>query len=193
MIGAITAGLFSTGVAASTNSYESISTTTLGSAQASVTLSSIPSGYKHLQVRYSAQDARATYGVDAWKIIFNGDTGANYSWHYLNGNGASASANSSGGSDNYIQTKDDLGTTTGGTFGAGILDILEYTNTSIYKTARNLGGVDLNGTIASVGGSITLTSGNWRNTAAITSITFTPYTGANLSTGSKFALYGIKG
>jgi hypothetical protein len=76
-----------------------------------------------------------------------------------------------------------------GYFGANVIDILEYKNTSIYKTARGLGGVDLNG---NTDGRIMLQSGNWRSTSAITSVTLKPISGT-LQEFSSFALYGIKG
>jgi hypothetical protein len=72
------------------------------------------------------------------------------------------------------------------TFGTFILDILDYKDTNKYKTARSLDGSDANGS-----GEISLRSGSWRNTAAITSITLTP-TGTGIAQYSSFALYGIK-
>ena len=86
------AGLLGEGVAASTTSFESIATVTVGSGgSSSISFSSIPSTYKHLQVRCIARSSRTQnsgYGV----IRFNSDTGTNYSYHSLAGDGASASA-----------------------------------------------------------------------------------------------------
>jgi hypothetical protein len=66
------------------------------------------------------------------------------------------------------------------------MDILDYANTNKFKTTRTLTGSDLNGS-----GVVSLDSGSWRSTSAITSITFTAR--ANLiNTYSSFALYGIK-
>jgi hypothetical protein len=73
-------------------------------------------------------------------------------------------------------------------FGVAVCDILDYTNTNKYKTVRSLSGHDQNGS-----GYVTLMSGSWRNTAAITSITILRDSGgANLTQYSQFALYGIK-
>jgi len=68
-----------------------------------------------------------------------------------------------------------------------VIDVLEYGNTNTYKTLRGLGGEDANGS-----GYISLNSGNWRSTAAITAIKIYPDTG-NFKQYSSFALYGIKG
>ena len=65
-------------------------------------------------------------------------------------------------------------------------------NTNKYKTTRALSGFDVNGTVSGFGGRVGLTSGNWRSTSAITSVTFTVDNAANFSVNSKFALYGVK-
>ena len=177
------------GVAASTNSYESIMTTTVGSGgSASVTFSSIPATYKHLQIRALMSDTGT--GSASMTTQFNGDTGANYATHILIGNGSAASS---------AAITSDTKTFTGyfyqgtNTFGAAIVDILDYANTNKYKTTRALSGFDTNGTVSGYGGRAALISGNWRSTSAITSITFTVDNAANYSANSKFSLYGIKG
>jgi hypothetical protein len=68
---------------------------------------------------------------------------------------------------------------------ATVTDIIDYANTNKYKTLRSLGGTDRNGT-----GEIQLASGLWMNTTAISSIQIT--TGANFTTTTQFALYGVK-
>lgn len=195
MIGAIVAGGLSAYTAPVTNSYESISTVTVGSGGASdvtFNLSGV-SGYKHLQIRILGQTNRVTYGIDEMKLQFNSDTTGNYSWHTLVGTGSTVGVNAAASQTSISVGEGSFGTTTGGTFGAGVLDILDYTDTSKYKTVRVLSGVDLNGTIASYGGWVTLNSGAWRNTAAITSIKFAPNNGTIFTQYSSFALYGIKG
>jgi len=78
-------------------------------------------------------------------------------------------------------------TNTASVFAAYVIDILDYANTNKYKTSRNLAGYDNNS-----GGRVSLNSGNWRNTNAITSITLTCRSD-NFQQYSQFALYGIKG
>jgi hypothetical protein len=159
--------------------YESIATTTVGAGgTATVTFSSIPSTYKHLQIRLNAINTTAFGDI---YMQFNSDTGSNYKAHYLYGNGASALAGV------LTQTSVYAGfISTGSNTGVGITDILDYTNTNKNTTSRTLMGADRNGS-----GDIALTSGLWLNTAAITSITLLPGTN-NFAQHSSFALYGIK-
>ena len=174
------------------NNFSSIATVTVGSGGASsITFSSIPSTYTHLQIRILAQSNRAVYGVDEILINFNSDTGNNYALHTLYGDGAST-ASFAGTSTNKIETFRTLGTSTGGSYGINVLDILDYANTNKYKTTRILGGVDFNGTIAGYGGAISLNSGLWQNTSAITSIVITVAAGTLFTQYSSFALYGVK-
>jgi len=166
------------------NSYASIATTTLSSNTGTITFSSIPGTYTHLQLRCFASTNRGT--TANMQVRFNSDSGSNYSRHYLYGDGASAGAGASA-SQTLISLDRIGGTST--TFGALIVDVLDYANTNKYKTVRNLGGIDLNGS-----GEIDLQSGLWMNTAAITSITLITVDGTmNFLTNSSFALYGIKG
>jgi len=176
----------------SPSSYESITTTTLGSSTSSFTFSSIPATYTHLQIRCFAQVVRNTFGIASGNIQFNSDTGSNYSIHNVTGIGGTPYASGSANTTSVVTADGMYGTTTGGTFGISIIDILDYANTSKYKTVRTFAGTDFNGTLGGYGGFVGLTSGNWRNTNAITSITFSSSDG-NLNTYSSFALYGIKG
>jgi len=175
-------------------SYDSLATVTLSAATASVTFSGIPSGYKHLQVRFFAQTNRGTYGSDDISVrVGSGsiDSGSNYAWHDLYGNGASAAAQSLT-SQTKIELNNASGTGVASNFGAGVLDILDYANTNKYKTTRSLHGNDVNGTISGFGGRVALDSGLWMNTAAISTIQFGPITGTAFTQYSSFALYGIK-
>jgi len=188
------------GITASSNmstkltDFYQIATTTLGSATSTVTFSSIPADYTHLQIRASYQTSRGTYPLDKIFIRFNSDTASNYSTHVVQGDGASAASSV----ENTTSLTDrDMSATTaasgGLVFGTLIMDILDYANTNKYKTTRTLIGFDTNGTVTGYGGRAGLLSGNWRSTSAITSVTFTVDNAANYSANSKFSLYGIKG
>lgn len=170
------------------SSYESIATTTVGgTAQSTITFSSIPSTFKHLQLRILARSNRAGT-EDIFVVRFNSDSGANYSRHFLLGNGSATSSFGQGG-ETYILADASGGATSGtNVFGACVMDVLDYADTNKFKTLRGLGGIDTNG-----GGYLTLISGNWRNTNAITSITITSYYSSSWVQYSHFALYGIKG
>ena len=173
---------------APSGAYDSIATSTVGSGgTSSITFSSIPSTYQHLQIRAIARTDRAG-AVDSIKMRFNSDTTANYAFHYLYGDGSTA-VGDAGPNTSYMALLEATGNTaTSGIFGAFVTDILDYDNTSKYKTVRNLGGDDRNGS-----GLMSLTSGLWQSTSAITSITIFPFTGPNFVQYSSFALYGIKG
>jgi hypothetical protein len=188
------AGLMGVGVPVSLTDYESIATVTVGSGgSSSVSFTSIAGTYSHLQLRYTAQSNRGTYGIDNSKITINSDSGSNYSWHVLSGDG-NAAFSGAGTSQTFIKSGDrDLATTTStNMFGVGVIDFLDYSNTNKYKTTRALSGEDINGTIAGFGGGVSFSSGSWRNTAAITSITLVPANGTAYTQYSSFALYGIK-
>jgi hypothetical protein len=172
----------------STNSYESIATYTLNSSQSTVTFSSIPSTFKHLQVRISGKNTRT--GEQSASIFFevNGDTSnTNYTTHYMSTSGSTptsfgrATGNYTGLSG--ISPSADVTSI----FGPMIYDFIDYTNTNKYKTIRCINGYDANGS-----GSLYLSSNLWLNTNAISSILFS-VPGFSWAQYSKFALYGIKG
>lgn len=168
--------------------YESIATTTVGAGgAASVTFSSIPSTYTHLQIRVLARTERANLG-DTIYWRFNSDSGTNYTLHSILGNGTSASADAGANLSYGYYIDATAASATSGIFAAGIIDILDYKDTNKFKTARTLHGKDLNGS-----GVLFLTSSLWRSTAAISSMTLESQNGANISEHSSFALYGIRG
>jgi hypothetical protein len=179
---------FGWGALAAGGSYESISTTTLSTSTATITFSSIPATYTHLQLRGIARTDRSDGNQDALKIRYNSDTGNNYAIHYLLGNGSSAS---SAGSSSVSGVFADGITNTASAancFGAFVIDILDYTNTNKYKVNRALSGRE-----DATAGALWFESGLWVNTNAISSITIIPNTGPNFVQYSQFALYGIKG
>jgi hypothetical protein len=172
-------------------SYDAIGTVALSSSQTTVTFSSIPQTYKHLQVRIFARSNRATFPVDDPVMQLNGDTGNNYTNHTVYGDGATVGTFASAPRSN-IRGAGSLASSAGSGWSAGVVDILDYTNTSRYKTVRWLQGYDTNGTVAGYGGLVVLTSGAWMNTNAITSISFEVEGARSYTQYSQFDLYGIK-
>lgn len=167
------------GVAA--GSFESIATTTVGTTGTStITFSSIPSTYTHLQLRgfwFNSTNSNNWFRV-------NGDTGTNYNGHELVGDGASVSAsayttNSEGNFIGYSDAASANPTT-------AVIDILDYANTNKFKTVRVIYGQDRNGS-----GRISMRSSSWRSTSAITSINLYSQAGT-FNQYTHFALYGIK-
>lgn len=163
-------------------SFESIATATSTGSSTSLTISSIPSTFKHLQLRIFSFDSNAGNIL----IRFNSDSGTNYARHQLGGNGSAVSASGSisqtyinGGFSGYVTNQ----------YAVSIIDILDYGSTTKNKTTRTLFGIDNNGS-----GNLIIYSGLWLNTSAITSITMTNdgsplYTFSSLT---QMALYGIK-
>ena len=157
-----------------------------------VSFTSIPSGFKHLQLRVSGKTDRPTYAQDGFKIVFNSDTGSNYSIHGLAGDSSSAFSYGTSSTANFY-VYDCLGTTVNNNVGGAVVDILDYSNTNKYTTTRSLGGVSSNTSAGGLYGAIILSSGLWQNTAAVSSITLTPHVGSNFVSGTTFELFGIRG
>jgi hypothetical protein len=175
ILGSLSAG------AGAANSYESIATVTVGSGgSSSISFTSIPSDYTHLQIRTFSRISGQSYGL----LRFNSDSSSVYGTHFLYGDGANAQATANLPASNIFAIYVGSGSNI---FGAGIVDILDYTNTNKFTTTRSLTGADENGS-----GVILLLSGLWRNTAAITSIEILP-NASTFAQYSHFALYGIKG
>jgi hypothetical protein len=159
----------------------------------SITFTSIPSTYKHLQIRYSAFTNRSGAGLDDFNMRINADTGSNYSTHRLYGNGATASGDATAVSSSSMVGISYCGTTVANYPGSAVIDFLDYANTNKAKVVRSFSGIDVNGTVSGVPGYIFLTGGAWYNTSALTSITLFSNNGATITQNSQFSLYGIKG
>jgi hypothetical protein len=159
------------------STYTPIATTTLGSAAASYTFSSIPSTYTDLVlIAVGTLSDGGNLG-----LRFNSDSGANYSNTVVYGSGTAAlsarSTSTTGlvfasmaSSTNYLSN--------------AIINIMNYSNTTTYKTALERGNNNSTLVRADVG--------LWRSTAAINSIYVYDYTGGNLDTGLTLTLYGIQ-
>ena len=178
------------GAVAAAPAFESIASANGTGSSDTITFSSIPSGYESLQIRATMRETGSggTAGTWDFRVRFNSDTGTNYAYHQLFGDGTAATAtgNASATYFEYLNLVPKRATTADVT-NTMILDIHDYKNTSRNKTLRGFMGYDLNGT-----GRVTLGSGVWMQTSAITSITIY-MVGVNISTSSTFALYGVKG
>lgn len=153
---------------------------------ANITFDNIPSTYQHLQLRGIARTARAS-AVDSMRIKVNTDTGSNYSYHYVLGDGSTAS---SGAATSQSAMWDDAvgDTATASVFCAYIIDILDYASTSKNKTTRHLTGIDRNGA-----GNVELVSNLWMNSStAINALTLYSNSSSNWKQHSTFQLYGVK-
>lgn len=174
------------------SSYESIATATGTGSSGTITFSSIPSTYQHLQIRYIAKDTR-TGTNDNLRIRLNNDTSTNYARHTLRGTGATVDATAST-SATWIDCNNAIADTPTGTtnmMGVGILDLHDYASTTKNKTLRIINGFDYNYT-NSTDGIISLYSGLWMSTSAVNRIDLIS-SGTAFNTSSVFSLYGIKG
>lgn len=180
-------GIIASSVLKVTTSYESIATTTVGAGgSATVTFSSIPQTYTHLQVRIFAKSGRARLQNGGLVMQVNGSYPTYQHSLYGLGSTAGAGAGAGSSSSTFIQV---TGTTATNIFGVGVIDILDYATTTKNKTLRALSGDDTNGN-----GEIYLTSALINSTSAITSISFASTDAVdNIQQYSSFALYGIKG
>jgi hypothetical protein len=154
--------------------YEPIATTTLGSAAASYTFSSIPATYTDLilVLNGSTSASNATSAMQ-----YNSDTGSNYSYTGINGDGSTASSFRVTSTTNIAIGEMRTYNCT------NIVQIQNYSNSTTYKT--NLMRAN------SASDYVQTSVGLWRNTAAINAIKVLTNFG-NFNTGTTFTLYGIK-
>ena len=155
--------------------------TTLTADTASVTLNSIPqTGYTDLKLVVSARGTNSSQYI---KVAFNGDTTAgNYGQRQISGNGTSPSS----GSFARLIFEVNRSSYTANTFANCEAYIPNY-NGSQYKSYSADSVNETNGATAYM----TMCSGIWNNTAAITSVNFTIDTGDLFVAGSSFAIYGV--
>jgi hypothetical protein len=170
-------------------SYELIASEILASAQPSITFSNLgdySSTYKHLQIRYVTRSSRSA-GNSAMSVRLNGDTGSNYAFHLLRGNGTDvASVAAASTSNAELAVSMPAASATANSFVAGVADFLDVYSSSKNTTIRNFSGT-------TTSNYINLNSVLWNDTDSITSIELYEYLGNNLVSGSRFSLYGIKG
>jgi hypothetical protein len=153
--------------------YEPIQSYTF-SGQSSITFSSIPSTYTDLIIVWNGTSS----ALQATRFRYNGDTGSNYSWTRLLGDGSSASAYSLSSQNTGV------GGWAGSSQVANIVQIMNYANTTTYKTSL----VRMN---AANDGYVGAFVNLWRSTSAINSIYIAPDSGGTFNNGN-MTLYGIK-
>lgn len=161
-------------------SYVSLGSVKLAANTTSVTFSSIPATYKHLQVRIFAR--KDTGGNDAYSMHLNGDTnGANYAYYAFGGDGTA-----------FVQSvldRADIGSIRDNAWNTTVITIPDYASTAKVKSYQSLSG-----SASQTDASSFYYGTVWDNTAAINSMRFSTINGSyNFLTGSVFALYGIKG
>ena len=147
---------------------------TLGSAQATITFSSISQAYRDLILVVSPI---ATTTGNAGRLRLNGDTGSNYSWVQMYGDGTTAASSQSTSSTELIGLQSETTQTT------TVIHITDYSATTKHKSVLSRS----NNTNAIS----TVVNQRWANTAAVTSISIYMTASTTYAAGSTFALYGV--
>jgi hypothetical protein len=164
------------------STYTPIATTTLGSAQASVTFNSF-SGYTDLILVIAARSSYTGDINDAVRAVLNSDTGSNYSWTRLLGDGTTASSDRATSSTTMEIASLATSSSSNTSPSISISNFQNYSNTSTYKTviSRSNEARSYVYTYASL----------WRSTNAISNIVLSSARSVNFVAGSTFTLYGI--
>lgn len=156
-----------------TAAWEVIGSQTLSSASASVTFSSIPSGYRDLVLVVDLDGI----AMDALGMRFNSDTGTNYTDVKMRGSGASTQSATQ--TDSYIE----IGVNTAGSSGKRLIvtSVMDYSATDKHKTVLTRGNSTEN---------VAALAGRWANTSAITSLEVLEVFSKGFTAGDTFTLYG---
>ena len=170
-----------------TGSYEFIATVGPGNnTSTSLTFGSIPSTYTHLQIRGNAQGqyGGSTYGAVGLRV--NGDTANNYDRRAFAANTPPSSFTIQPNGWAQVGVSQLIGGAEDNV-SISVIDVFNYQSTTFKKVFKGLGGIATpSGTEVSMG------SGFWSGSTAITSITMFQPNG-NWEADALFSLYGIKG
>lgn len=171
------------------SSYESIASVTASGSSAYIDFTSIPSDYKHLQIRGIIKNPD-TVGRTDYKLYFNSGASATYGTHSLYGDGGSVYATGTA-SATQMAWAGYTGNFTADFVGVTIIDIHDYASTTKNKTVRAFWGYQTS--TSATTNNVGLASSVWVSTSAITSLSFFNSSGSNFASQTQFALYGIKG
>ena len=159
--------------------YEPIASQTLGSDSSTVSFTSIGADWTDLIVVIHARNTNASTDRQIY-CRFNGDSGSNYSYTDIRGNGSAVTSNR-GSSTTFILSG--LAEDADDAYSISVIQVMSYASTSVYKTTLVAG--------ASAGNRVDRTVGLWRDTSAVTSIDLA-LNGDSYKAGSTFSLFGIK-
>ncbi len=157
-----------------------IASQTLSSSAASVTFSSIPSGYRDLVLKCSAQMASGG-ASDNLLVQFNSSGGTAYSATYVQGTG-SAAFSGRNSSTSTIRLYNGISQ-------YNWANIELYIPSYTASQNKPVSGFTVTEQNLATDCYVVADAGLWRDTSAITSITLS--TGSNLVSGSSFYLYGL--
>ena len=155
------------------STYTPIATYTVPSVQSSFSFTSIPGTYTDL---VAIVNGTTTTSAQAIKVRFNNDTTSLYSRTAVFGDGSSAGSTR----DSSVTSIDML--YYGTTQATGICNVMNYSNSTTFKTTISRG----NDPASALNAIVSM----YRATPPITTMTFFLASG-NFSVGSTFTLYGI--
>lgn len=159
-----------------TPTYTPLATVTLTSTASSVTFSSIPQTYRDLILILEGKNS----AENDVRLQVNNDTGSNYSWLRMLGNGSTTNSTFTI-PDTYAALS--RGARPTSTVPVLIYaTIIDYAQTNKHKSVLSRANHAVNGTEA--------LSSRWANTSALTSIKIEVF-GGQWASGSTFSLYGI--
>ena len=155
------------------STYTPIATTTLGSAQSTVTFSGIASTYTDLHIVINGTATSTNNHL----IRFNNDSASNYSYTDLYGDGGSAGSGRASNSTGIF-----IGNGSASNY-TKIVEVMQYANTNVFKPVLNRSNSPAEAVAAEIG--------TWRSTAAINRVDIVA-TGGSMNTGTTITLYGIQ-
>jgi len=178
ILGTVASSHFTSSTAVDNGAMFPLGMVQVGSAgTGTVSFTSIPATYKHLQIRIT------TLGSTADDIAMKVNSNLGLKTHWLRGNGTTGASIINNPWPTYGLYISETGVST--TIPTPIIiDLLDYTATNKNKVTRILGGRDENGS-----GRVWLASGLYDDLTAVSSITFI----SSFGQYSSIALYGIKG
>lgn len=166
--------------------FDLIENQTLGANAATIDFQNIPATYNHLHVIGFLRGVQAADSVEL-RVRMNNDSGNNYDDQYVAGANATLTGSARTGESSAL-----LGEIVAGNGNAGhgspfMADIPQYAGTTFEKMVLTEFGRMVADAAAGFNRGMSL--GRWRNTAAITRITFLLSAG-NFLAGSQLSLYG---
>ena len=163
------------------STYTPIESKVLGSATTGVSFITIPQTYTDLVL---VMQVKASAGSNPIVQVGNSsvDTGSNYSTTWMTGNGSTATSSRQSNATSYLPDYNGYATT-----GDGcniIVQFMNYSNSTTYKTFLSRANNAASGVDATVG--------LWRSSNPIAKIDISTGSANTFSIGSTFTLYGIK-
>jgi hypothetical protein len=167
-----------------TSDYQLISTVFGTGSSSSITFSSIPSTFRHLEIRYVGKLASSAGRL---YLRMNGVSSTSYRTHRIRATGSSIGTTDHG-SATQIDFQHGFDSSSSNIFAGGVISIFDYSSTSKNTTARGFYGTTDPGQATTAN----LDSGVFFSTEAVNSLTISVSAAINITSDSRFSLYGIK-